>query len=241
MAFVVGATCQRRRLFRTNRATPAAWYEIERSQLETLLVHLQCPALSIPIPQHDAFGGLLANLQLVNRRAVGMAMNQGAHSMFAHDPRYFVRGHIDNVVGFHARLGAAFVAQLARQLAPGAQGQMPQNPQAQRVAQVTTHAHVGFVAGAQAVAVHQQYRLTVEVDDAGVLEQGGAGCLAKGLAEHEVAIAMHQEDLRAAVAELAQCLANGKLVGGHGIVADPYLEEVPEDVQRLGGAGAPTE
>ena len=61
---------------------------------------------------------------------------------------------IDNIGGLPARLAAAFIAQLARQLVAGAQRQMAQYPQRQRVAQDAAHAHIGFVARAQAVAVH---------------------------------------------------------------------------------------
>ncbi|MNN73813.1 hypothetical protein D3C81_1899650 [compost metagenome] len=45
---------------------------------------------------------------------------------------------------------------------------------------------------------------------------------------------MHQVDLRAAVAQGAQGLADRGLERRHGVVADPGLEKVTEDVQRLG-------
>ncbi|CAH0164890.1 hypothetical protein SRABI89_00863 [Pseudomonas koreensis] len=115
---------------------------------------------------------------------------------------------------------------------------MAEDEQGDRVAQVAAQLHVANVAGAQAVAVHQQHWLAVELHDTRILQQGAAGLFAEGLAEHEIAIAVHQEYGRAAVAQIAQGLADGTLKGRHGVVANPRLEEVAEDVQRTRRAGA---
>ncbi len=107
-----------------------------------------------------------------------------------------------------------------------------------RVAQPAAQAHVGLVSGAQAVPVHQQYRLAVQVDHARVGQQRASGLAAERLANEEVAIAVHQVDARTAVGHLAQGLGDGALEGVHAVVADPGFEEVAEDVQGLGPAGA---
>ena len=100
----------------------SAWLlrKIERRQVETLLVHLQCPALRIPIPQHDAPRCQVADLQRMDCRPVGMAVDQGRDTVLQHHPRHLVRRDIDDIVGLHAGLRAAFVAQLAGQLVPRA-------------------------------------------------------------------------------------------------------------------------
>ncbi|MNP74614.1 hypothetical protein D3C76_1715200 [compost metagenome] len=85
-----------------------------------MLIHLQRPPLTIPIPQHNALGRLIANLQLVDGRAMGMPVDQGFHTISLHDPWHFVRRDIDNVIGLHPRLRTAFTAQFARQFMPGA-------------------------------------------------------------------------------------------------------------------------
>jgi hypothetical protein len=82
--------------------------EIKRRQLKALLIHLQRPSLLVPVPQHNALGRLVADLQLMDRRAVRMAVDQGAHAELLHYSRHFFRRDIDNVVGLHAHLGRAF-------------------------------------------------------------------------------------------------------------------------------------
>ncbi|MNN66261.1 hypothetical protein D3C81_1818260 [compost metagenome] len=86
---------------------------------------------------------------------MGVAVHQRAHTILLHDPGDFFRGHVDDIVGFHPGLRAAFAAQLAGQALACGPWQVPQNPQGDGVAQVAAQAHVGFIAGAQAVAMHQ--------------------------------------------------------------------------------------
>ncbi|VVN76741.1 hypothetical protein PS685_05337 [Pseudomonas fluorescens] len=101
---------------------------------------------------------------------MGMAMDQGFHAVGLHDPRYFFRRDIDDVIGLHPHLGRAFAAQLARQFLPGAQGQMAQDEQGHGVTQVASQLHIADIAGAEAVAVHQQHRLAVKLHDTRVLQ-----------------------------------------------------------------------
>ncbi|MDT4871897.1 hypothetical protein FQZ97_1070570 [compost metagenome] len=86
--------------------------------------------------------------------------------------------------------------------------------------------------------MHQQDVLAAELDQAGVGQQGATGFAAKGLAEQEVTVAVHQVDARTAVAQLAQGLGNRALERADGVVADPHFEEVAEDIQRFGLARA---
>jgi len=116
-----------------------------------------------------------------------------------------------------------------------------QDKQHNRVTQDAPQLHIAEVAGAEAVAVHQQHRLAIQLHDSRVLEQGGACRFAERLADQEVAVAVHDENRGAAVAQLTQSLADGTLEGGHAIVANPGFEEVPQNVQRLGATGAAVE
>ena len=166
--------------------------------------------------------------------AMGVPMDQRVHPVLAHDPLHFRGCHVGDLRRLHAGLRAAFVAQLACQLPALAQRQVTQDEQHQRVAQDAAHAHVGLVGGAQAVAVHQQHAFAFQRDDAGVLEQRAAGLAAERPADQEVAVAMHQEDMRAGLAQLPQGGGDLVLEGRHAVVADPHLEEVAEDVQRIG-------
>ena len=89
--------------------------------------------------------------------------------------------------------------------------------------------------------MHQQHLFAAQLDHAGVTQQRAASSVAKGLANQEVAVAVHQVDGRAAVAQPAHGLADRLLEGCHGIVANPRFEKITKDVQRLGVAGAAIE
>jgi len=67
----------------------------------------------------------------MNGRAVGMAVDQSAHAKMLHHPGHFFRRDVDNVVGFHAGLRTAFIAQLARQLVSRGLGQIAQDEERQ--------------------------------------------------------------------------------------------------------------
>jgi tRNA 2-(methylsulfanyl)-N6-isopentenyladenosine37 hydroxylase len=75
-----------------------------------VFIHLQCPPLSIPVAQHDPLGGLAIYLEVMCRRSMGMAVDQRAYAMLGQHAGYQLRGDVDDVAGFHARLGTAFVA-----------------------------------------------------------------------------------------------------------------------------------
>src|SRR5690606_15420393 len=109
--------------------------EREGGLVQTLLVDLQGPALAVPVAEDDAPGALAIHVELVFGRAMGMAVDQGAHTMPGHDPRHLVGGHVDDLAGLHAGLRAALATQLARQLVAGGERQMAQDEQAERVAQ----------------------------------------------------------------------------------------------------------
>src|SRR5690606_118284 len=93
---------------------------------------------------------------------------------------------------------------------------------------------VGQVAGAQAVAVHQQHAFTAQGGDAGIREQGAARLPAEAPADEEVAVAVHEVDAGAGLAQLAQGARDSVLERAHAVIADPDLEEVAQDIQRFG-------
>ncbi len=82
--------------------------------------------------------------------------------------------------------------------------------------------------------MHQQYALAAERGDVRVGEQRAAGFTAERLADHEVAVAMHQIEAGSAFAQGAQGGGDLVLVGRHAVIADPHLEKVAENVERLG-------
>ncbi|MNQ76823.1 hypothetical protein D3C85_916720 [compost metagenome] len=171
-------------------------------------------------------------------RAMGMTVDQGPDAVLAEDARNFVRRDVGDFRRLLSGLHPALLAQLACQLVAGGQGQVAEDEEGDRVAQPAAQAHVGLVLGAQAVAVHQEHGLAVHPHQARVGQEGATGFVAKCRADHEIAIAVHQEDTRAAVGQFAQGLGDRMLEGRHGVVADPGFEEVAEYVEGFGLGGA---
>ncbi len=69
-------------------------------------------------------------------------------------------------------------------------------------------------------------------------QQAGAGGRGKLLAQRKVAVAVHDEDLQPGLASGMQGGGDPVVVRIVDVVADPDLEQVAEDVQGLGLAGA---
>ena len=62
-----------------------------------------------------------------------------------------------------------------------------------RAAEHLAHFHVFHIAGAEAVAVHQQYWLVSQGNHGRVIQQSGAGLCAEGLSQQEIAVAVHEK------------------------------------------------
>jgi len=109
-------------------------------------------------------------------------------------------------------------------------------PEYGRIAENTAQALVAFVVGAERVAVHQQHGLAVEIDDAAILEQYGAGFGAESASDEKVPIAVHHEQRDAGVGQGAQRQNDftGRRIGV--VVTEPGFEQVTEDVQRVSPA-----
>ncbi|MNS98579.1 hypothetical protein D3C72_1329500 [compost metagenome] len=91
---------------------------------------------------------------------------------------------------------------------------------------------------AERVAMAQQPAFAVQHQHRGVVEQGQAALRGKGLADEEVAVAVHEEHRHALRGALQQFGALRLEAGlGGGIVAHPHLEQVAEDDQRIGRRG----
>ena len=105
------------------------------------------------------------------------------------------------------------------------------------IARLRAEGLVAHVVRAQRVAVHEQYALAFDVDDARVGQDRHARAARVGVAEQEVAVAVHVEHGNAGSMKFGERVGDGVFQFARGIVADPRLEEVAEDVQRIGLAG----
>src|SRR5215468_3002141 len=80
----------------------------------------------------------------------------------------------------------------------------------------------------------EQYALAPELGDHWIAQQAAAAARTEAGAEQEVAIAVEGEARDAAASELAQRAAHTLIARLLIVVADPRLEQVTEDVERLG-------
>jgi hypothetical protein len=103
------------------------------------------------------------------------------------------------------------------------------------VAAPDPHLQVSEVIGAELVAVRQQRRRAVEIDDDLLRQQRCARRAGKAFAQQEVAVAARDGDGHAGIGHAAQRRddARGDPIADL-IVADPRIEEIAEHVQRAG-------
>src|SRR5690242_8632682 len=82
--------------------------------------------------------------------------------------------------------------------------------------------------------MRQQHALTIELRDHRVGKYAAAAARAETRPEQEVTIAVEREAGDAARAELTQRAAHPLVAGFLVVVPDPCLEEIAEDIERLG-------
>jgi len=132
---------------------------------------------------------------------------------------------------------AAAGSQSRRKALPPRETQAAENPLHEWISHDAAQALVAHIVRAEDVAVHEQHGFAVEIDRRTVLQQATAGIAAEVRADEKVAVAVHEVARYAGGGKPAQ----GGLYRGIGrfriIVSEPDLEQVAEDVQRLGPAG----
>ena len=84
--------------------------------------------------------------------------------------------------------------------------------------------------------LRQQYTLVIELHDHRVGEQAAAATGAEARTQQEVAIAVQREAGDSRGSDGTQRLADLLVAGSLVVVADPGLEQITEDVERLRGA-----
>jgi hypothetical protein len=93
------------------------------------------------------------------------------------------------------------------------------------------------IVGAQQIAVHDQHATTVHLGHRVLVHQRRAGVGAEAVAEHEVAVPVHHRYRHAGVDDAADRRLQLGAERGRIVIAQPHLEQVAEDVQRVRLAG----
>jgi hypothetical protein len=94
-----------------------------------------------------------------------------------------------------------------------------------------------MIVDAQRIAVHQQHSLTEDIYHRAVVDESGARLGTKATAEQEISVAVHYVALHAAARQLAQACDDGAFVWVRVVIADPRLEQIPENEQAASSSG----
>ena len=160
-------------------------------------------ALLVPVAKHDAPVGAAINVELVDRRAVGVTVDQGVDAEAAqglfHGGRRGVGDRLHGAGVLHLTLaGQAGSTGLLGERQAGLQRLREHVRTPVGIADLGADLLVFHVVGAQQIAVHQQHRLAVQLDHGGIRQQAHACFGGVVPAEHEVAVAVHEEHRHAA-------------------------------------------
>lgn len=96
---------------------------------------------------------------------------------------------------------------------------------------------VALIQGAEQIAVAQHHPLAVELDDAGIPQQGHAGALGKGLTQQEVAVAVNEVEGHPLLAEGRKGVGHLAVEGIGIIVANPEFKQIAQHVEGIGTGG----
>jgi hypothetical protein len=201
-------------------------------------VAAQDAALFVPVPQDDPLAPAARQVDFVHGRAMRVAVDHPRHAMRREGLLNGARVHVHDLLALALHGLAAARAQGLRLGDALLQGQGEELGLPGRIAQPAAQGLIVDVVRAEGVAMQEQGGRTVQVDDLRLGQESQAAALGEGLADEEVAIAVHEGHRHAGIAHRAQALCDGRERGAEArivehVVADPVLEQVAEDVERL--------
>ena len=211
-----------------------AWQFLEP---ELSALPAQATAVLMPGAEHDAARTGPVQLELMHGRPVGMTVDQQVHVAGAHSGLHCTRINIHDLARALARMAPAASARLLCQELAHPQGQAQELALPGGLAYYCAQQLIGPIRRAQRIAVREQRALTVQINHHRVNQQSCAAALLEALLEQKVAIAVHDVTRYAARAQCAQRVADLLSMRVLIIVSDPGLEQIPEDVERIGAGG----
>jgi len=171
-------------------------------------------------------------------RPVGVTMDQPRAGIF---PECFGNGFLIDIHSHHG-LAALGDATLIEHLAghesafgqrPGQHGLLPD-----WVAYLAAELLIGQIVTTQAIAMHEQGRGAMEVDQGGFGQKACATSLTEALAKQKIPVAVHDEDGQPGIGLSAQSLTDcARQRRGQVVVAYPGFEQVAQNVKLAGLAG----
>ena len=168
---------------------------------------------------------------------MGVAVDHQAAAVLAQHLVHRQRGHVHDGLGLVGVLLLALAAQLAGYLAAPGQGQAQEDPAQPPELGDAAKLLITQIPGAEQIAMAKQGAGAVEIDDAGVGQQGHAGAPGKVLAEQEVAVAVDEIEGHAPPAEGQEGIGHLLVQGIGVIVPNPELEQIAEHIEGIGPGG----
>ena len=205
------------------------------SHIAAVLTHLERLAFRAPVRQHDALALAARQVQQVHGRTVRVAVNQTGDVERLH----LVRNRCVDDVGDRRCGGSggfvpgALATPAVRNPAPDEQGQTQHAALPLRGARARPEGLVHRVGGAIAVAMREQRADATQHHHCGVVQQLHPAALSEFAGHHEVAVAVHEIDRHAGIDHGFQRLRDLLIEGRAVVVADPGLEHIAEQVERL--------
>lgn len=182
----------------------------------------------MPVAEHDALAVTTVNLKIVNGAPVRVTVNHAAYVMLDEVPTYG-RGVDIHDLGL-TRTG---VATASNPRGTGQQTPPPDRPGKHaalplRRSRAGAKALVGYIVGAQHIAVEQGNGLIMAGNETRFLDPDHASLAAVVVTEQKIAVAADKPDLRAAFGQSLQHARHLAAEAAGRVVSDPDLEQVAE-------------
>lgn len=204
------------------------------AQDQAVLVPAQNAALFIPVAENDSPGYSVVDFDVVNGGAVRVAVQQDVDAVFADGFANLLSIDVHYFLVECCAARRALCSRMCCDRESLLQGFRKYHGLPLGVPGHRTSLLVFDVVGAECVAVAQQDLLAVKLGGAGIGEDRDAGFRREFVADHEIAIAVHEVDGHSVVHEISQGLLDRRVILVGIVIADPGLEEVAENIECLG-------
>ncbi|MNH10795.1 hypothetical protein D3C79_702850 [compost metagenome] len=165
---------------------------------------------------------------------MGVTVDKGVAVVRSQQLVHRRRGDIHDELLLAGILHLAFTPHLAGDALATAEGQAQEQPAQPLQLGDAAKLLVVDILGAEQIAVAEQHPLAVELDDAGIAEQGHARPPGKLPAEQKVAVAVDEVDGHPLLAQREEGIRHLAVERVGIVVANPEFEQIPQHIERIG-------
>lgn len=208
----------------------------ERAGVEALPgggAHQHRPLLE-PVTQHDASRRTPIQGEVVDGGPVGVAVDHQAAAVLAQHVVHRLRSHVHDDLALVGILHLALAAHLVGDGLAARERQAQEEPAQPFELCDAAKLLVALVPGAEQIPVAQQHPLAVQLDDAGVAEQGHAGPFGKLAPQEEVAVAVNEIEGHPLLAQGEKSIGHLAVERVGVVVPNPEFEQIPQHIEGVG-------